>query len=218
MSHSATAAVLWEFDGARAHKVELWVPRQRNIRSELVEVHRCTRLDRADRTTLGRQFGSRRPVRTLIDMAGRLDDHRLFTVLEDLIRRDLIRPDRLAARLDALEDVRATRWRPARGAAGRSRRRETDGVGARDARLAVDPSGRGAAPSSPALARRRWRSVSPRLRMARRQGRSGVRRVCLSRRPFVSGTTRKRGWPSSQPWAGECSPSPGTRPVDSPSA
>jgi very-short-patch-repair endonuclease len=35
-------------------------------------------------------------------MAARLENHRLLTVLEDLIRRDLVRPDRLRARLDAL--------------------------------------------------------------------------------------------------------------------
>ena len=64
-------------------------------------IHRSTRLDRADRAAID---GIRvtTPVRTLIDMAGRLDDHRLFTVLEDLLRRNLVSSERLAARLGAL--------------------------------------------------------------------------------------------------------------------
>jgi very-short-patch-repair endonuclease len=100
ISHSS-AAVLWRFDGVRTSKIELWVPRERNIRSADVLIHRSTRLDRADRTEVD---GIRvtTPVRTLIDMAGRLEEHRLFTVLEDLIRRDLVTPERLAARLRAM--------------------------------------------------------------------------------------------------------------------
>lgn len=100
VSHAA-AAVLWEFDGARARKVELWVPAKRNPQSDVITVHRGNRLDRADRTMLG-PIPITTPVRTLIDMAGRLEDHRLLTVLEDLIRRDLMSADRLLARLDAL--------------------------------------------------------------------------------------------------------------------
>jgi very-short-patch-repair endonuclease len=42
------------------------------------------------------------PVRTLIDMSGRLEDLRLSAVMEDLIKRDLVDPARLHARLDAL--------------------------------------------------------------------------------------------------------------------
>ena len=100
VSHSA-AAVLWEFDGVRAPKVELWVPQGHNVRSPLVWVHRGTRLDRADRTTLG-GIPITTVTRTLIDMAGRLEDHRLLAITEDLIRRDLATPDRLRARLRAL--------------------------------------------------------------------------------------------------------------------
>jgi very-short-patch-repair endonuclease len=100
VSHSA-AAVLWDLDGVRARKVELWVPTKRKAQSDQITVHRGSRLDRADRTTLG-PIPITTPVRTLIDMAGRLEDHRLSTVLEDLIRRDLVTADRLRARLDAL--------------------------------------------------------------------------------------------------------------------
>jgi very-short-patch-repair endonuclease len=100
VSHAA-AAVLWGFLGARARKVELWVPPNRGIRSSLVVVHRGKRLDRADRTILG-PIPITTPARTLIDIAGRLEDDRLLAVTEDLIRRDLATPDRLYARLDAL--------------------------------------------------------------------------------------------------------------------
>jgi hypothetical protein len=66
-----------------------------------VWVHRGTRLDRADRTTLD-GIPITTVTRTLIDMAGRLEDHRLLAITEDLIRRDIATPDRLRARLRAL--------------------------------------------------------------------------------------------------------------------
>ena len=100
VSHAA-AAVLWEFERVRARSVELWVPSNRKVRSESVVVHRGTRLDRADRTLL-HGIPITNPARTLIDVSGRLEDHRLLTITEDLIRRDLVTPDRLRARLSAL--------------------------------------------------------------------------------------------------------------------
>jgi hypothetical protein len=100
VSHGAAAA-LWEFDGVRAPKVELWVPQSRNVRSSQVSVHRGTRLDRADRATL-EGIPITTVTRTLIDLSGRLEDHRLLAITEDLIRRDLTTPDRLRARLRAL--------------------------------------------------------------------------------------------------------------------
>src|SRR5262249_28296415 len=100
VSH-ATAAVLFEFDGIHTTKTEIWVPAKRRVRSESVLVHRGDRLDRADRTVL-HGVPITTPVRTLIDMAGRLEDDRLLAVTEDLIMRGLVTPDRLRARLDAL--------------------------------------------------------------------------------------------------------------------
>ena len=100
VSHSAAAA-LWEFDGVRAPKAEIWVPLARTLRSPEVSVHRGKRLDRADRAELD-GIPITTVARTLIDMAGRLEDHRLLAVTEDLIRRDLVAPDRLRARLHAL--------------------------------------------------------------------------------------------------------------------
>ena len=77
------------------------MPAQRGLRSELIDVHRGGRLDRADRTNLD-GIPITTPIRTLIDMAGRLEDHRLVAVTEDLIRRAEIKPDRLAVRLRVL--------------------------------------------------------------------------------------------------------------------
>jgi very-short-patch-repair endonuclease len=100
ISHAA-AGVLWQIEGIRARKVELWVPSPRNPRSELVTVHRGTRVDRADRTGLG-SIPITTPIRTLIDLAGRLEDHRLLAAMESVFRRNLGTPDRLARRLVAL--------------------------------------------------------------------------------------------------------------------
>ena len=100
VSHGA-AAVLWGFAGARARKVELWVPARCSKTSDHVIVHRGTRLDRADRAVLdGIPITS--PTRTLIDYAARLEDEALLAVMEDAFRRDLTHPERLAARLFAL--------------------------------------------------------------------------------------------------------------------
>ena len=45
---------------------------------------------------------SPRPVRTLIDLSGRLEDHQLLALTEDLFLRGIVREDRLRARLAAL--------------------------------------------------------------------------------------------------------------------
>ena len=100
ISHG-TAGVLWGIEGARHAKVELWVPLPRDPRHELVVVHRGTRVDRADRTTLGR-IPITTPVRTLIDLSARMEDDRLLAAMENAFRRRLVSPDRLAARLAAL--------------------------------------------------------------------------------------------------------------------
>jgi very-short-patch-repair endonuclease len=67
----------------------------------VVTVHRGTRLDRADRTTVD-GIAVTTVVRTLIDVSGRLEDHRLLAITEDLLRRNILREDRLRARLGAL--------------------------------------------------------------------------------------------------------------------
>jgi very-short-patch-repair endonuclease len=102
VSHGS-AGLLWGIDGVRGPKTELWVPAPRNPRARDVVVHRGERLDRADRTNLG-PIPITTPVRTLIDVSGRLEDDRLLAAMESVFRRQLGTPDRLAARLAALRD------------------------------------------------------------------------------------------------------------------
>jgi very-short-patch-repair endonuclease len=100
VSHGA-AAVLWGIEAVRGTKVELWIPSPRHRRHEFVVVHRGTRIDRADRTTDG-PIPVTTPIRTLIDVAGRLEDERLLAAMESVFRQGLGTPERLRARLDAL--------------------------------------------------------------------------------------------------------------------
>jgi very-short-patch-repair endonuclease len=100
VSHG-TAGTLWGIEGARAGKVELWVPSPRDPRHEQVIVHRGTRIDRADRTMLG-PIPITTPARTLIDLSPRMEDDRLVGAMESVFRQALTTPDRLAVRLAAL--------------------------------------------------------------------------------------------------------------------
>jgi very-short-patch-repair endonuclease len=102
ISHG-TAGELWAVPGARAREVELWVPAPRSPRTPSVVVHRGTRIDRADRTTL-EGIPVTTAARTLIDLSARMEDDRLLAAMEDAIRRRIVTPDRLAARLDALSE------------------------------------------------------------------------------------------------------------------
>jgi very-short-patch-repair endonuclease len=97
------AAILWGIDSVRARKPELWVPMPRNPRSVDVVVHRGPRLEPADRTKLG-PIPITTPVRTLIDVAGRLEDDRLLTAMESVFRHHPETPEHLAGRLAALRD------------------------------------------------------------------------------------------------------------------
>jgi very-short-patch-repair endonuclease len=109
VSH-ATAARLWGIEGARERKVELWVPSSRNPRHDLVEVHRGTRIDRADRALRG-PIPITTPVRTLIDLSARMEDDRLLAAVESAFRAKLCTPERLGVRVDILR----TSGRPGAG-------------------------------------------------------------------------------------------------------
>ncbi|HLM17868.1 MAG TPA: DUF559 domain-containing protein [Acidimicrobiia bacterium] len=109
ISH-ATAARLVGIEGVRERKIELWVPFPRNPRHPLVDVHRGTRVDRADRHRRG-TLPITTPVRTLIDLSARMEDEPLLTAMESAFRTGLMTPDRLAARLRAL----TTSGRPGAG-------------------------------------------------------------------------------------------------------
>jgi very-short-patch-repair endonuclease len=100
VSHG-TAGVLWGVEGARAGKVEIWVPSTRDPRHDQVHVHRGSRVDRADRTAIG-SIPITTPIRTLIDLSGRMEDERLIGAMESVFRQQLGTPERLLARLDAL--------------------------------------------------------------------------------------------------------------------
>jgi len=100
LSH-ASAARRWGIDGVRERCVEIWVPADCAKRSRVVTVHRGERLDRADRTVSDR-IPITTPTRTLIDVAGRLEDDALLAAMESTFRAGLATPERLAARLEAL--------------------------------------------------------------------------------------------------------------------
>jgi very-short-patch-repair endonuclease len=100
VSHGAAAA-LHGFDLRAPRMPEIWVPGSRALRTGHVSVHRGTRLDRADRTAVD-GIPVTTAVRTLIDLSARLEDDKLLALTEDLLHRQLVREDRLRARLDAL--------------------------------------------------------------------------------------------------------------------
>jgi very-short-patch-repair endonuclease len=100
LSHGP-AARCWGIEGVRMGRVEVWVPSSCRKQSDAVVLHRGLRLDRADRAVL-EGIPITTPTRTLIDIAGRLEDERLLTAMELAFRNGLTTPDRLSARLAAL--------------------------------------------------------------------------------------------------------------------
>ena len=99
ISHAA-AGVLWRLDGIRAKKPELWVPREQALVSDLVVVHRG-KVDVNDRRMIG-AITLTSPARTLIDLAGVLDDEDLTAVVEDAIHRGLTTAPAIHRRLEVL--------------------------------------------------------------------------------------------------------------------
>ena len=94
------SGVLWRLDGVRARKPEVWVPRGHAPKSDLVVVHRGE-VDINDIRMLG-PIRLTSPARTLIDLAGVLDDEDLTAVVEDAIHRGLTTPSAIERRLDVL--------------------------------------------------------------------------------------------------------------------
>jgi len=94
------AGVLWRLDGLRAPKPEIWVPRGRAPTSEKVVVHRGP-IDANDIRMLG-PIRLTSAARTLLDLAGVLDDEDLIAVVEDAIHRGLTTPPAIERRLRAL--------------------------------------------------------------------------------------------------------------------
>lgn len=100
VSHG-TAGLLLGLEGVRAKDVELWVPSDKKTEVRGLTIHRGTRLGRADRAMLG-PIPITNAVRTLIDLSARMEDDRLLATVEDAIRRQLVKPERLIARAEIL--------------------------------------------------------------------------------------------------------------------
>jgi len=94
------AGTLWQLDGLAAPKPELWVPSTSNARSELIVVHRGT-VALNDRRRIG-PIVVTSPARTLVDLAGVLEDEDLTAVVEDSIHRGLTTPMSVGRCLDAI--------------------------------------------------------------------------------------------------------------------
>ena len=93
------AGTLYEFDGLTAKKPELWTPKTSSARSDLVIVHRGT-VDR-DRRRLGPILLTS-PARTIVDLAGVLDDEDLTAVVEDAFNRGVTTPMSIQRCLDTI--------------------------------------------------------------------------------------------------------------------
>ena len=93
------AGTLLQLDGVAAAKPELWVPESADARSKLVVVHRGT-VALNDRRRLG-LITITSSARTIVDLAGVLDDEDLTAVVEDALNRGLTTPMSVTRCLDA---------------------------------------------------------------------------------------------------------------------
>lgn len=98
-SHVAAGAVM-ALDGVVLGRPHVWVPAARSARSDLVVVHRGE-VEPVDRRMIG-PVPVTSPARTLIDLAGLLDDEDLAAALEDAIHRGLTTPQAIERRLRVL--------------------------------------------------------------------------------------------------------------------
>ena len=92
------AGALLAFDGLVADRVHLWTPR--SLKSELVVVHHGT-IPLNDRRRLG-PITITSPARTIVDLAGVLDDEDLNAVVEDALNRGLTTPMSIRRCLDSI--------------------------------------------------------------------------------------------------------------------
>lgn len=97
LSH-ASAAALWGF-GDDHGLIEVSIPLPRSVRAAPIRVHRRRALRPADRTTK-RGIPVTSPLRTLLDLAPRLDRGALETAINELDRLDLFSPEALRAALE----------------------------------------------------------------------------------------------------------------------
>lgn len=100
LSHE-TAARIWRFDGIVSADAHVTVPGSRRLRSDLVVVHRSQALLPADLASRG-PFRVTSPLRTAIDLAGRVDEAVLELAIESALRRGQFSPGQLRWRAEAL--------------------------------------------------------------------------------------------------------------------
>jgi very-short-patch-repair endonuclease len=98
-SHGTAAAALG-IANVRASKTEVTCPPGRDVRSSFVQVHRA-HLDVSDQQAL-RGLPITTPARTVVDIAGRLEDSVLLATVEDSFRRGICTPEQLGERLAVL--------------------------------------------------------------------------------------------------------------------
>ena len=99
LSHSSAAA-LWGLAAERANCVELSVPSSSGQRRPGIQIHRRPHLSKSD-LTIRDGIPVTTPVRTLIDIARRLDPPRLERAINEADRLDLVDPETLFDALDA---------------------------------------------------------------------------------------------------------------------
>jgi very-short-patch-repair endonuclease len=100
LSH-ASAAALWG-SGPDLRPIEVSIPFPRSVRAARLRVHRRRTLRPAD-VTSKRGIAVTTPLRTVVDLAVRLDHEALEATINELDRLDLIGPDDLRAALGDLE-------------------------------------------------------------------------------------------------------------------
>ena len=135
VSHG-TAAILWKLEGLSSDEIEVTVPRARRKRCGRVVVHRALVLPEADRDEVD-GIPCTAAARTLIDVAGSLDDEQLEVVMESGFHRGLYRESFLRWRLNEL------------GGTGRR--------GSGRLLALLDDRGKGAAPLESPLEAKMWR-------------------------------------------------------------
>ena len=218
VSH-ATAAVLWEFEGVRASEGRaLGADASEASRSERSTIHRGEATRPADRTDARRRSRSRRrSARSSTCRRGSRTHRLLAGARRTCIRRELVDPERLAARLDALRTRAVPAAADSRQLLGARGGGTATRVGTRDARLAarsVERTCRSrSASTGSSLA---GRALSPRLRLARHKVGAGVRRLRVPRRPPACVERPGAAAPSSRRRAGGCCRSPGSAVHDEP--
>lgn len=100
VSHRA-AAVLWDLDGVAAKGMEIVMTGDRRLRTTRLTVHRTMELRRSDRTVRD-GIPLTTPGRTLIDLAGVVDEETLEAAVECALRRRLVSERFLRHRLAEL--------------------------------------------------------------------------------------------------------------------